>query len=593
MKRIRQGMLAAGMIVLLAGVAGAQVLQQVPGNAMVVVKVKDLKATSDKIAKLAQDLGVAAMAPQMADPLAALQAKTKMQAGLDLKGEMAFVFVDPATVGDDPEQAMLILVPVTDYQTFLGNWPDKKFDGDVSEITMGETPKPGYVTNWGSYAAIGSSKQIVMNKPTGGLTVPAVTSKEMASKDIVAYANFDMLRAKAMPALKDGRGKILSQVESGMKNEPQAAKFAPVIKVLVNQMMNGAEVFMNDTQAATLGVSLVPEGISSTLMTEFKPESTVAGIVTAAKNTDAPLLSGLPTGKYLIYGGGVSDPKTTAKLIDDITTPIVQELLAIGPEMKAVQEYVDALKAYSAAQTGQTFGMLAPSGAVGAEPLFQFISIQSGDPQAMAAAYAKMTQAQQDVMKALNVPGTEAVKPTLMPKAKTLDGVSFDSIVTKVDMNAQDPAAMQQAQVMNMIYGPQGAVVNYGVVEDKLLTVSGISDQLISSAIAGIKSKANPLADNDKVKAVAAQLPKERLAVVYVPVDDIVTTGLTYAKQFGFNMPVQLPPDLPPVGVTVSTEATAMRIDSHIPTTLVQSLVAAGMQAAMQMQGGGPRGGGL
>jgi hypothetical protein len=160
-------------------------------------------------------------------------------------------------------------------------------------------------------------------------------------------------------------------------------------------------------------------------------------------------------------------------------------------------------------------------------------------------------------------------------------------------MNAQDPIAMRQAQMMNMMYGPQGAVVNIGTVGDKLLVVSGTSDEFISKAIEAVKTNATPLAQQPRVQKVASQLPRQRMAVVYVPVDDIVTTGLNYAQQFGFNMPVQLPPDLPPIGAAVSSEQSAIKVDAHIPTDLVQSLVAAGMQAMMQMQGGGPRGGGL
>jgi hypothetical protein len=342
-----------------------------------------------------------------------------------------------------------------------------------------------------------------------------------------------------------------------------------------------------------MGITLVPEGINTTTMAEFSPNGYVAKTITSVKNTDAPLLGGLPTGKYLVYAGSVSDPQVASKLVSDFIDPVAKELLAVGPEMKPVQDYINELKRYVGAQKSQTFGVIAPTGAVGAEPLLQFVSVQGGDAKTMSDAYSKMIQAQQDVMKALNIPGTESVKPVRTASAKTLDGVSFDQIVTKVDPNAQDPNAAQQAQIMQMIYGPQGAVVNYGVMGDKLLVASGVNDQVLSAAIAAAKANQAPLADNDKVKAVAAQLPKQRVMAVYIPVDEIVTTALSYAKQFGFAMNVQLPPDLPPVGMTTGTDGSAIRIDSHIPTTLVQSLVAAGMQAAMQMQGGGPRGGGL
>jgi hypothetical protein len=125
-----------------------------------------------------------------------------------------------------------------------------------------------------------------------------------------------------------------------------------------------------------------------------------------------------------------------------------------------------------------------------------------------------------------------------------------------------------------------------------LLVASGVSDGIISAALAAAKAGTAPMADNAGVKSVAANLPKSRLAEVYVPVDEIVTTGLGYARQFGAPLNIQLPPDLPPIGAAASTEGTAFRVDGYVPSSLVQSLVAAGMQVMMQMQGGGGNGGG-
>ncbi|HWP41009.1 MAG TPA: hypothetical protein VNL70_08785 [Tepidisphaeraceae bacterium] len=595
MKSMRQGLaVAVAMLLLSSGLLSAQVLEQVPKDALVVLKIRDLKATSDKVARLAQDLGLAAMSPEMADPLAAIQAKLNIQNGLNTNGEAAFVFIDPEKVGGQPDQAMLLLIPVSDYKAFLGNWPDAQVQDNVAQVRMGEAHEPGYVANWGAFAALSPSRDLIANKPATGITLPAVTSKHMQNSDAVLLAHTPAIRAKLLPMLQQGREEILAKIEAGLRSEPQAAKFAPTVRAVVNQALNMAEGFVRDAESAAVGINLAPEGINCTVMSEFTPTSYVGSTIAGMKNTDAPLLTGLPDGKYLVFGGSISDPKIAAKLLDDLIQPIIKELVAVGEaEGKAVQDYIDAMKAYVAAQTGQVFGMLAPSGAIGAEPLIQFISVQSGQPQAMSAAYQKMATAQADAMKVFNIPGAAAAVPSLSPNAKTVAGVRFDQIITKIDMNAQDPMAMRQAQMMNMMYGPQGAVVNIGTVADKLLVVSGTSDQFISSAIEAVKANATPLAQQPRVQKVASQLPRQRMAVVYLPVDDIVSTALNYAQQFGFNMPVQLPPDLPPVGATVSSEQSAIRVDTHIPTDLVQSLVAAGMQAMMQMQGGGPRGGGL
>src|SRR5437773_11202680 len=110
--RVASRLAAIVVIVLSCGLARAQILEQVPAEALVVMKISNLQQTSGKLAKLCQDLGVAQMAPQMADPLAALQAKLKINNGIDKGGEVAFAYIDPAAVGGDNQHSMLMLWPV-------------------------------------------------------------------------------------------------------------------------------------------------------------------------------------------------------------------------------------------------------------------------------------------------------------------------------------------------------------------------------------------------------------------------------------------------------------------------------------------------
>jgi hypothetical protein len=90
------------------------------------------------------------------------------------------------------------------------------------------------------------------------------------------------------------------------------------------------------------------------------------------------------------------------------------------------------------------------------------------------------------------------------------------------------------------------------------------------------------------VKTVSAQLPAQRILAEYVFLDNMVNTGVRYAQANGLPFKMKLPDDLPPIGITAATEGSAVRFDGFIPTKLIQSLVAAGMESYMQMQGGAP-----
>ena len=115
-------------------------MDQMPEQALVVVKVTNLQGFSVKLAKLANDLQITAQVPQLADPLAALQDKLKITNGLDKAGDAAFAFLDPAVTDGNSDDSVLVLWPVSDYKAFIGNFPDAKDDGGISEVTLPDSP---------------------------------------------------------------------------------------------------------------------------------------------------------------------------------------------------------------------------------------------------------------------------------------------------------------------------------------------------------------------------------------------------------------------------------------------------------------------
>src|SRR5256885_16926259 len=114
LQRVIAPALVVMALLLLAPVAQAQVLQQVPADALVVIKFNKLKATSDKIAALAQKLGIAQMNPDMADPLGKMQAEAGIKEGVDPAGDAALVLLNGKM--DEQKPPGLVLIPVTDYK---------------------------------------------------------------------------------------------------------------------------------------------------------------------------------------------------------------------------------------------------------------------------------------------------------------------------------------------------------------------------------------------------------------------------------------------------------------------------------------------
>ena len=578
------------IVILLCAAARGQVLDQVPAESLVVMKVGNLQQTSTKLAKLCQDLGIAQMAPQMADPLGALQAKLKINNGIDKAGEVAFAYIDPAAVGGDSQHSMVMLWPVSDYKGFLSNFPDAKEEGGVATVKLGDDPDDSFVVNWGKYAAITPSKEVAALKPTG-FKVQGAAAKELA-KDFAVCANMPRLREMARPKLKDNRDKIITQMENALSQEAELAKYVPVFKAAVNRVLDLADQFLAESQSAVYSVNIGDSGVNVALVADFLDGSALGNGVKSFKNSNGSMLAGLPEGKYLFFGGGTGNPETAVKMISSLLDPISKEMTAVGAEQgTAFQKYVDAFKKYLGALKGQTFAMVAPTGALGQEPLLQVISIQAGDAATLKTAYVDMLKSQEDLMKVFGGAQAAGVTTETKPAAKTVDGVAFDVTTTQFNMQGGGPAAAQMQQMMSMFYGPNGATVTTGLVGDKALIGVGATDATLSATIAAVKGNQNPLGQLAGVKMVSAQLPQQRVAEFYAPLDQLATTLASYAGMMGMNMQLQLPPDLPPVGATLSTEGNAIRLEYYTPTELIKALVAAGMQTFMQMQHGAHPGG--
>src|SRR6476620_10166122 len=124
--------IAVVAFIVIAPASRAQVLNQVPEQALVVVKVTNLQGFSTKFGKLATDLQLAAQVPEMADPLKAFQTKANLQKGLDTAGDAAFVYLDPSLAGGAEDKSMVVLFPVTDYKAFLSNFAQAPEEGGIA-----------------------------------------------------------------------------------------------------------------------------------------------------------------------------------------------------------------------------------------------------------------------------------------------------------------------------------------------------------------------------------------------------------------------------------------------------------------------------
>lgn len=709
---------AALLLCLSAATARAEgVLDQVPSDAWVVVRINRLEQTNKKAAAWAEAMGIAQLSPEAADPLGAFEQKMNIK-GLDRTRDMAIAFIDPTSTGGDPDKSVLILVPTNDYKAMVASLPGAKTEGAISTFTPEGDGEPGYVANWGAYAAISPVQAIVSKKP-GGLKLSGLAAKEMQEKDAVFYANIPAMRAKLLPELQKARAKVKKEMQqqfgggqagvtgvgpgAGKAAAPGAApaarpaaprptsrpppaqrpgqrppqpqsrvddvdahvvltefqpqparqqpgqpgrrpapaparrpapapspadaetdedadaetdddaeatspgdadpaaammkQYAPAIEAMIDQYFAVAERFLTDATAATFSVNLTDAGLNTTMAAEFRPGSYLGEIATGMKNTDASLLAGLPgERKYFAFGGMNISPEPWNQLLTDFVDPVLKKLAGAGPGGQNVTQLVEAMKKTILNTRTTAIGYPAPTGALGTESIMQSVAISTGNAKEIAAAQKTVLMGMNSLLQSMPkaaAGGQQApeVSFDVQEGGKTVGGVKLDSYKLNMQMDPDSPQAAQAQQMMAMIYGPNGISGVLGPVNDKtFIAVQGGTDQLVEAVVKAAQNPKDVLSGLAPVKAAGGQLPQNRFGVFYLQLDQLITSGTRYAQGFGVPVKMQLPPNLPPIAFSAASEGSAVRFDTHIPTTTVQSIVAAGMQAYMQMQGGGAQG---
>jgi hypothetical protein len=562
----------------------AQVLDQVPSDAIVVLKINNLQGVSDKVAKMAKDFGVDEFQPQFKNPLGALMEHGHVSKGLNKSGDLVVCGFDS---GDKKGEA-LVLVPVDNFKDFVSNFEAAgPANAQIIEVKPPQGDGPNlFIAERGKFAAMSPDKELVQKKATG-IKLPAASAKDAQGRDAVVFINIPGVRDKGLSEIRKNRQNAIDELTKNMESDANAKPFASVAKVVAGEAFDFAERFLSDCQGVVFSLNLNDQGISLGGLSEFTADSRIGKTVSQLKNTSTPLLAGLPDRKYYAFGGMAWDPKVLSGIMTDCIDPINAELKKSGDTGKQIATLLESAKTLAGSMNRVAAGYPMAQGAIGNEAIIQQISVVNGDAKAIASAERSLFLGLGQLM-ALAPKEAGTMKLDVTEGAKTVDGVKLDSYAMSINPDPNNPQAAQMQQMMAMIYGPTGMGGLMGVVDDKtFIAFQGANDKLISEAIAAAKSQKDVLSSSKGVQSVSAQLPKQRSFEQYIALDNIVSAGVRYAQGFGLQVKMKLPQDLPPIGVAAGTEGPVVRGEVFIPSQTVQSLISAGLQAYQQMQGGG------
>src|SRR5687768_8921793 len=329
---VAAGMAFAFCVALAVRTSAADVAEWIPADALVVFKVNKLQQVNDEAGALLREFGVAEQDPAMANPLAALQEETGIREGLNLEGNLAVYLANGDLEGEVPP--IVILIPITDYQAFLGNFKNKQDEGGgITRVRLGENANEeegmgadddaGYVMEMGEYAGLSPMKEL-LKKPAQAMTFGGVTAGMLEERDVVMYANFKQVGPMLLAHLQQGnvREQARTEIKANLAENEQFAKFEPVADALIDQVFDFAERFLNEAEAAAVTLDLSDQGIGLGSVGQFKPGSYMADLFGGMATSDEPMLDGLPDGNYIVFGGTTDNREMSTKFFEDFLGPV-------------------------------------------------------------------------------------------------------------------------------------------------------------------------------------------------------------------------------------------------------------------------------
>jgi hypothetical protein len=221
--------------------------------------------------------------------------------------------------------------------------------------------------------------------------------RELRAMDVLLYSPRGQHWAAMAKTLSAQRDEHDGKLEEALRDNPALAKYLPAIKSAHGRVLDVLLVALRE-QSSLQGFDFKPEGIRYVSVNEFAPDSETARVLAGVKNTDGPLLTGLPPGPYAVFGGFTRDPRGAATRLDALLAPAEKELEKLGADAAPARELVAAAKQWLGGLTAGAAALSLSNPPVGAgsgqgaavaetpAKKWALVAVQIGDAHVLTAA---------------------------------------------------------------------------------------------------------------------------------------------------------------------------------------------------------------
>jgi hypothetical protein len=554
------------LLVAVALLAGAQtvhgkvptVVSQIPDNAVIAITVPSLSRLSNKIALVNQKLAL--NQPQMNNVLGFAKAMSGMSQGINDGGGAAVVLTSLPMPGAGAEPDVILLLPVSDYGAFLGNFGSKSNNGVTRVQFMNQSL---FVKKSGQFAVAGPSQQLVkqFTRPSG----KSVTDRAgqfghqvMTHSDISVFVDLARIEKMVRPLIGPQLAQMKTQVQQLSGLDPQAGKFLDAyLKVyadILTTVLRDGDVIIN-------GIDVSPEGIGFTYSCQFKPGSQLASVF-ASNPAQAPKLDRLPTVPYVV-----------AMTFDGSTLPMkqwAQELCDAFPDDTPFSALIGSSKDLMGQFGGKWQSVIFTPGS---DPTQRNI-LTSGLWVVESPEPAKFVQSYQGYLNALNSleMAEFSYSTQVEPSAIEVAERKIDQYIIKV--NAPEQVQKQFASHGPLFEAQKGAIFQ---TDDAVVVAFNPNKETLAQADIAAEGKGGLNGDHG-IAITRRHLPKNGIGQMFISVAPVLEK-IPGMKPVGNQ-------NLPPIGLGAGIHEGSIGVRGFVPMRVITTLKNIGMKT--MMLGGNP-----
>jgi len=548
--RICMAMLALGLAVPMGARAQSvpDVFQVAPVKADAFLVIPKLSQLSQKIAILNESLNL--NQPPMADAMAEFKRQFGIGAGLNEDGSFLIVFMKGLPLQGAPEPSesdILVFVPVTNYQAFV-----EGYKGGANELVTALTlpnQRKGFARRVGNFALLGSDRQVLEGyRPVD------------ISAGLVALAG-----PLGLKCISDSDMSLIMIGKAARGGQAAAGAAAPGVSDLMN-------IANPDQTVSIMGFDLSELGIGMSAVGRYKEGSPTAKLFTPAQPA-AKFMNKLPPDPAWVAGIGASfQGLDIAQLVKNQVDALTK---ASDPNIDFDRRVLGLVQNIQG--TSLLLTPIAQAQGFQGSLFNGTIVVDTPNPKAYMAAVKSYIENLKDASVNLSpdsggAGGAGSVlkfSTKYTPNALQVDGITVDQYEVNYIIPGNILQQLAQMQLLGLGAGGQNGYI--AIASNHVIITTSPDAQIVRQALNAVKVDTG-MGALPMVAQVRTFLPPFPVIEAFVSGGSVVS-GINFARGMWKALPpVQIPANLPPIGLGVSVEPTGWMGKVFVPMPLAAEI---------------------